>query len=187
MSNNSAFASSAEWQRLREIIREKSLRKDKQYILSSGEKSSYYFDMKPTTLNPEGSNLISLIIYAVASHKPGVYVGGLAVGAVPIVSALVLYSARRTPIMGFYVREEIKNHGTQQLIEGFIEDGADVIILDDVTTAGGSVMKAVEAVRQRNCKVLKVITVVDRMEGAAERFRREGLEFVPLFTTKDFQ
>ena len=88
--------------------------------------------------------------------------------------------------MGFYVREEIKDHGTQKLIEGFIEDGANVIILDDVTTLGSSVMKAVQAVRDRKCRVVKVITIVDRLEGAAETFSREGLEFVPIFTTKDF-
>ncbi len=118
--------------------------------------------------------------------RRGVYVGGLAVGAVPIVSGLVFHSATRIPIMGFCVREEIKNHGTQQLIEGFIEDGADVIIIDDVTTKGSSAMKAVDAVRHRQCKIIKVITVVDRLEGAVETFRREGLEFVSLFTTKDF-
>lgn len=187
MLNDRSFTSSAEWLRLREIIRKKSLRNDREYVLSSGEKSGYYFDMKPTTLDPEGINLICSIAYGLASEKRGVYVGGLAVGAVPIVSSLVLYSASRNPIMGFYVREEIKNHGTQKLIEGFIEDGADVIILDDVTTAGGSAMKAVDAVRERKCNILRVITVVDRMEGAAEKFRREGLEFIPIFTTKDFQ
>jgi orotate phosphoribosyltransferase len=89
-------------------------------------------------------------------------------------------------IFGQPLREEIKNHGTQQLVEGHIENGADVIIIDDVTTKGTSAMKAVAAVRQRNCNVLKVITIVDRLEGASETFRNEGLGFVPLFTTKDF-
>lgn len=187
MPNYSAFRDSAEWRRLREIIRKKSLRKDKEYILSSGEKSGYYFDMKPTTFNPEALSLLCPMLYKEVSDGPrGIYVGGLAVGAIPIISALVHFSASREGIMGFYVREEIKNHGTQNLIEGFLEDGANVIMFDDVTTSGASVMKAVDAVRSRDCKVLKVITVVDRREGAAERFGREGLEFIPLYTTKDF-
>jgi orotate phosphoribosyltransferase len=186
MPNNNAFSSSAEWQRLREIIREKSLRKDKEYTLSSGERSGYYFDMKPTTFNPEALNLLCPILYELVSSDRGVYVGGLAVGAIPIISALVHYSASRNGIMGFYVREEIKNHGTQNLVEGFLENGANVIMFDDVTTSGASVMKAVQAVRDRNCRVIKVITIVDRLEGACERFKREGLDFVPIFTTKDF-
>jgi len=186
MPTKSAISSSAEWLRLREIIKEKSFRKDRVYTLSSGEQSGYYFDMKPTTFNSEGLSLTCEIMYDLVSGRRGVYVGGLAVGAVPIVSGLVLYSATRVPIMGFCVREEIKNHGTQQLIEGFIEDGANIIIIDDVTTKGSSAMRAVEAVRQRKCKVIKVITIVDRLEGAFEMFNREGLEFVSIFTTKDF-
>jgi orotate phosphoribosyltransferase len=181
-----ALRASPEWPRLREIIRERSLKTDRVYLLSSGEKSGYYFDMKPTIFSSEGLNLISTMIYDLIAGIPSVYVGGLAIGAVPIVSGLVFYSASRSPIMGFCVREDIKNHGTQQLIEGHIEDGADVIIIDDVTTKGTSAMKAVAAVRQRHCKVLKVITIVDRLEGAEETFCREGLEFIPLFNTKDF-
>jgi orotate phosphoribosyltransferase len=142
--------------------------------------------MKPTTLDPEAINLLCPIIYDMVSDIPAVYLGGLAVGALPIISSLVLFSATRAPLMGFYVREEIKNHGTQKLIEGFLQDGADVVMFDDVTTSGDSVMKAVSAVRERKCRVLKVITIVDRLEGAEARFKREGLEFIPLFTTKDF-
>jgi len=179
-------ARSADWLRLREIIKERSLRTDRAYTLSSGEKSGYYFDMKPTTFNTEGLRLISAMMQDLIPARPGLYIGGLAVGAVPIVSGLVFHSANRTPVRGFYVREETKDHGTGQSIEGLIEDGAEVIIVDDVTTTGGSVMKAVRAVRERECTIVKVITVVDRIEGAAERFRREGLDFVPLYTTKDF-
>jgi orotate phosphoribosyltransferase len=172
--------------RLKEIIKEKSLKRDKEYVLASGKSSNYYFNMKRTTFDPEGLSLICPIVYDLVSQERGTYIGGLAHGAIPIVSALVTFSATRNPVMGFYVREEIKDHGTQQLIEGFIEDGANVIILDDVTTLGSSVMKAVRAVRDRKCKIVKVITIVDRLEGAAETFSREGLEFVPIFTTKDF-
>jgi orotate phosphoribosyltransferase len=186
MPNNSAFRSSADWCRLREIIRANSLRKDREYVLASGEKSGYYFDMKPTTLDPEAASLLVPMLYTLVSDSIGVFVGGLAVGAIPIIATLVQYSYSRRGIMGFYVREEIKNHGTQSLIEGHIEDGANVIMVDDVTTSGSSVMKAVEAVRSRKCRVLRAITIVDRLEGAAGLFEKEGIEFIPLYTTADF-
>ncbi len=184
--SNIPMSSLPGWQRLREIIKEKSLLTDKAFTLASGQSSAYYFDMKPTTFNPEALNLLCPMLYHLVSGRRGVFVGGLAIGAIPIISALVHYSSTREGIMGFYVREEIKNHGTQNLIEGFLEHGADVIMLDDVTTTGGSVMKAVNAIRERDCKVLKVITIVDRCEGAAERFAREQIEFVALYTTRDF-
>jgi orotate phosphoribosyltransferase len=186
MSAGRALSSSTEWQRLREIIKENSLKRDRQYQLSSGEKSGYYFDMKTTTFDPEALNLLCPMIYEMVSAIPAVYLGGLANGAIPIVSALVSFSATRTPLPGFYVREDIKDHGTQKLIEGLIDPDANVVIFDDVTTSGSSAMKAVNAVRALGCKVVKVITIVDRLEGAAERFKDEGLEFIALFTTKDF-
>ena len=179
-------AASPERGRLRQIIEDKSLKRDRVYTLASGEKSVYYFDMKPTTFDPEALNLLSPMLYEMVSKIPAVYVGGLAAGAIPMVTALVLYSATRTPISGFYVREEIKNHGTQKLIEGSLDNDADVVIFDDVTTSGSSAMKAVDAVRSRGCRVLKVITIVDRLEGAIDRFAHEGLGFASLFTTKDF-
>jgi orotate phosphoribosyltransferase len=171
---------------LRQIIKEQSLKKDKTYTLASGKTSGYYFDMKPTTLDPEALSLLCPALYELASDRRGVFVGGLAAGAIPIVTALVHYSASHDGIMGFYVREEIKNHGTQKLIEGHLEDGAEVIMVDDVTTSGSSVMKAIEAVKDRGCRVIRVITIVDRLEGATENFARQGIEFIPLYTTKDF-
>jgi orotate phosphoribosyltransferase len=180
------LSSPAKRRRLREIIKAQSLLKDHDYVLASGRKSGYYFNMKKTTFDPEGCSLIAEMVYDEVAEENGIYIGGLANGATPIVSTTVLVSAAHNPKMGFYVRDEIKNHGTQQLIEGFIEDGADVILVDDVTTSGGSVMKAVAAVRARKCKVKKVITIVDRLEGATETFRREGIEFVAFFTTRDF-
>jgi orotate phosphoribosyltransferase len=142
--------------------------------------------MKPTTFDPEAISLFCPMLYDIVVGIPAVYLGGLAVGAIPIVSTLVAYSATRTKLSGFYVREEVKDHGTQKLIEGFLDDDADVVIFDDVTTSGDSVMKAVNAVKARGCRVAKVITIVDRLEGATERFNREGLQFTSLFTTKDF-
>jgi orotate phosphoribosyltransferase len=125
-------------------------------------------------------------VYGIVSKGDIEYIGGLASGAIPIIASVCARSWQGRPIRGFYVREEMKTHGMMKLIEGFIEDGSNVIILDDVTTAGESVMKAVEEVRARHCNVVKVVSIVDRSEGARDRFRREGLEFVSLFTTSDF-
>jgi orotate phosphoribosyltransferase len=175
-------------QRLLQIIRENSLSRGETYTLASGSESDYYFNMKNTTLDPEGANLIAELLYSIVEKEKVDFIGGLASGAIPIVTAVCshsLYGGRK--IKGFYVREEAKEHGQRKLIEGYIENGANVIILDDVTTAGSSAMKAVEAVRARHCNVVRVISVVDRLEGATETFRREGLSFVSLFTTNDFR
>jgi orotate phosphoribosyltransferase len=134
--------------------------------------------MKNTTLDPEGGGLVADLVYGIVSKEDIEYIGGLASGAIPIIASVCARSWQGRPIRGFYVRDEMKTHGMMKLIEGFIEDGSNVIILDDVTTAGESVMKAVEEVRARHCNVVKVVSIVDRSEGARDRFRREGLEFV---------
>jgi orotate phosphoribosyltransferase len=173
-------------ERLREIIRTQSLLKEREFQLSSGRRSNYYFDMKKTTLDPEGGGLLADLLFDLVGKEGARFIGGLAMGAIPIVTAVSIRSWPEHPIRAFYVRDEIKNHGTQELIYGFIEDGAEVILVDDVTTEGRSAMKAVAAVRQRGCKILKVITVVDRLEGAEANFKDAGIPFVPIFTTRDF-
>jgi orotate phosphoribosyltransferase len=142
--------------------------------------------MKKTTLDPEGGALVADLVFDMVRKEGARFIGGLAMGAIPIVAAVSIRSWPEHPIKAFYVRDEIKNHGTQELIYGFVEDGADVILVDDVTTEGRSVMKAVAAVRQRRCRILKVITVVDRLEGAQGNFKDAGIPFVPMFTTMDF-
>lgn len=171
--------------RLLEIVKSLCVRKGDQYTLASGRTSSYYFTMKYATMDPEGINLISDLVYSAIANDEFQFLGGLASGAIPIVSGVTMRSAHGRPIYGFYVREEVKNHGLMKRIEGHIEDGARVIILDDVTTAGDSVMKAVDEVRGRHCKVVKILSLVDRQEGAAERFRKEEIPFVSIFTTED--
>jgi orotate phosphoribosyltransferase len=173
-------------ERLREIIRAQSLLKDREFQLSSGRRSNFYFDMKKTTLDPEGGVLVANLVFDMVCKEGARFIGGLAMGAIPIVTAVAIRSWPEHPVRAFYVRDEIKHHGTQELIYGFVEDGAEVILVDDVTTEGRSVMKAVAAVCQRGCKIIKVITVVDRLEGAATNFKGAGIPFVPIFTTRDF-
>ena len=113
--------------------------------------------------------------------------------ALLILAASVVLPASRAqavwpekPIKGFFVRKEVKGHGTDQPIDGLLERGSRVILFEDVTTTGGSAMQAVERVHQCGCTVLKVISVVDRLEGAEENFKAAGIEFESLFTRRDF-
>jgi orotate phosphoribosyltransferase len=177
---------SREKNRLLAIIKERSLLKGRRFKLASGEWSDYYLDMKPTTFTPEGQNLIAEIIYSMLRDDKDVSaIGGLELGAVPITILVSARSWSDRPIDGFVVRKEKKGHGTDNKIDGNFKPNSTVVLFDDVTTKGGSVMQAVHAVREQGATVKKVITVVDRLEGAAENLAREGITLVPIFTAKD--
>ncbi len=171
--------------RLLEIIKQKSLLKG-HFKLTSGASSNYYLDMKPTTFDPEGAFLVAEIIYSMLKDEHDVdAVGGLELGAVPIVAAVCARSWQDRPINGFVVRKEMKSHGTGKQIEGNFKPEATVVLFDDVTTKGGSVLQAVRAVRERGATVKKIITIVDRLEGAGENLQKEGLALEPIYTTRD--
>ncbi len=160
--------------------------------LASGRTSNIYFNMKPTMLHPEGAYLIgALLLEAIAADAPDL-VGGLEMGAVPIATAVAAVShAKATPVSAFFVRKQAKEHGTQSLIEGLAKQdtiaGKRVVIVEDVTTTGGSALKAVEAVRAAGAVVVRVATVVDRQEGAVEAFAAAGVPFTALLTASDFR
>ena len=141
--------------------------------------------MKPTTFDPEGISLIADIIYGRLLKEKVDAIGGLELGAVPIISAVSQRSWPERPINGFIVRKEKKGHGTDKKIDGNFLPNSDVILFDDVTTKGGSVLQAVRAVRERGAIVKKVITVVDRLEGARHNLANEGVELVPILTTRE--
>lgn len=176
--------------RLLEIIKEKSLLKG-HFKLVSGAVSDYYLDMKPTTLDPEGAALIAEIIYSMLVNDGDIAsgdiaaIGGLELGAVPIIAAVCARSWPEHPLNGFIVRKEKKGHGTDKKIDGNFRPNTTVVLFEDVTTKGGSVLQAVEAVRERGAKVKKIITVVDRLEGAAENLQKQGIPLVAIFTTRD--
>jgi orotate phosphoribosyltransferase len=182
-------ALSKDKERLLEIIKKRSfLTEGGPFKLASGAMSDYYLDMKPTSFSPEGLSLLAEIIYSMLRDDPGVdSIGGLELGAVPIVSAVSMRSQNERPINGFVVRKEKKGHGTDKKIDGNFRPNTKVVLIEDVTTRGGSVMQAVQAVRARGATVAKVITVVDRLEGAAENLKKEGIELVAIFTTKDLR
>jgi orotate phosphoribosyltransferase len=159
--------------------------------LSSGKKSNYYFDMKPSMLDPEGAHLMAKGLLAEALAVGGEYVGGLEMGAVPITGAICQLSyTMGTPVSGFFVRKKAKDHGAKKLIEGLKAGetvrGKRLVIIDDVTTSGASALVALEACRQEGADIRLVVSVVDRCEGAAEAFADEGIPFKSLFVATDF-
>ena len=175
--------------RLLALIREKSfLTKGGPFKLASGGTSDYYLDMKPSTFSPEGLNLIADIVYAMLREDRSVdAVGGLELGALPITSAVSMRSFSERPIEGFVVRKEKKDHGTAKKIDGNFRDNSTVVLFEDVTTRGGSVMEAVRAVRARGATVTRIITIVDRLEGAAENLEKEGIALQAVFTIRDLR
>jgi orotate phosphoribosyltransferase len=171
--------------RLLEIIRRKSLMRG-DFTLASGAKSNYYLDLRPTTLDPEGAVLIGdLLVSRLAAYPSVTAVGGLEFGAVPVVSAMSHRAWPSRVLAGFVVRKGEKDHGTGRKIEGGLLPKTIVAMVDDVTTKGGSVLKAVRAAREAGAVVACVMSIVDRQEGATESLRAEGLDLVSLFTTAD--
>ena len=163
--------------RLVAIIRERSFQSGREIKLASGRTSTYYFNMKPTMLDAEGAHLIATLILEAIAGMDADLIGGLEMGAVPIASAVAAVShASGKPVNAFFVRKQAKEHGTKSLIEGLPEGqslkGKRVVIVEDVTTTGGSAIKAAETVRAEGAEVVGVVTVIDRQEGAADSLRR---------------
>jgi len=173
-------------EKLLTIIRRQSLLQNRDFRLASGGSSNFFFDMKRTMFHPEGASLVTDLLFDAIKEEDFDYIGGLETGAIPIVAALCVRSWPEKPIRGFFVRKEVKGHGTDQRVDGLLERGSKGILVEDVTTTGGSAMQAVNQAQQYECTILKVISVVDRLEGAEENFRAAGIKFQALFTWRDF-
>jgi orotate phosphoribosyltransferase len=186
MKTRETFDLSYKRQKLLSIICRASVLQGQEFRLTSGGSSNFFIDLKKTMLDPEGASLLADLLFAKIKAEDVDSVGGMETGAIPIVAAVCMRSWPERPIEGFFIRKEAKGHGTDQQVEGRLERGSRVILLEDVTTTGGSAMRAVEQTRQLQCTVLKVITVVDRLEGAEETFRKAGIKFEALFTRHDF-
>ncbi|RTZ92239.1 MAG: orotate phosphoribosyltransferase [Deltaproteobacteria bacterium] len=165
---------------------------ERDVILTSGKRSKYYIDGKQTTLHPKGATLVGELFYE-RIRASGVRVdavGGPTLGADPIVTAITIASyLRRDPIPGFIIRKEPKKHGTMQWIEGVksLFPGASVVLVEDVMTTGGSLLKAVRVVRELGYRVSLAGVLVDRLEGGREALEAESVPFFSLFTIEDLK
>lgn len=177
-------------EQLKQMIESKCLHigdKD-EFRLASGLKSNYYFDLKPVLLDPIGINLICNLVLDGIDGLDVECVGGMEVGAIPIVTGLCLTTSLcDKPIYGFYVRKKPKDRGTNNLIEGNLKPNSNILVVEDVTTTGSSALKVVEITQSFGCSVVKVISIVDRQMGAKERFDSLGIEFESLLTRSDFR
>jgi orotate phosphoribosyltransferase len=177
--------------RLIEIVTARSFSTGAETRLVSGRSTNFYFDMKPSMLHPESAHLIAALTLAGRKGTHVEFVGGLEIGAVPLATAVaVLSQASGRPIGAFFVRKQAKEHGARKLVEGLAPGetlhGKHVVILEDVTTTGGSSMRAIDAVKAEGAVIDSVITVVDRLEGAAQAFKAAGISFRALLTAADF-
>jgi orotate phosphoribosyltransferase len=167
------------------LLEQKSLRRGK-FTLASGAESSFYIDGKMTCLDPHGATLIADAILAEIKDLPVDAVGGMDMGATPIVGAVATRSVTAgRPLPVFVVRKEVKQHGTMKPIEGPLAAPCKVVVIDDVITTGGSIIKAIDAVRAVGCEVLLAISVLDRNAGAHEALEKLGVPYRPLVTLAD--
>jgi orotate phosphoribosyltransferase len=177
------------------------------FKLSSGAKSDYYIDCRTTTLHAEGARLVGRVLYDLIRDKrwKPKAIGGLTMGADPIVTAVGILSAQsivtRSPartkpldfpdefyIHGFLVRKGEKEHGTKKRIEGFLRPGARVVIVDDVCTTGASTIEAIKAAKDAGMEVVAVVCLVEREESggrAAVEAAAAAAPFVALFTASE--
>jgi orotate phosphoribosyltransferase len=178
-------------QRLLEMLKERSFRRappGELFTLASGAKSEYFIDGKMTAVSSAGAELIGEVLYEWTKDANIDAIGGLQVGAIPLVTATVIsYQRRGRPIEGFWVREEAKTHGTRKQIEGGLKKGMRVAIVDDVFTKGGSALKAAQAAHEFGCEVVLVLALVDRLQGARALFREHGIKnYQRVFTIRQF-
>jgi orotate phosphoribosyltransferase len=173
---------------LLDLVLEVSFRRER-VVLSSGRQSDFYLDLRQTLMRPRGVQLAgSLVLERLLAGPPVDAVGGMAVGAVPLVTAVLAAAAARdprTPLLGFFVRKQAKRHGLARPIEGGFRAGQSVALLEDTVTTGGSTLEALEAVVAEGGKVTRVLCLVDRGEGAARAFAERGLALEALFTRDD--
>ena len=175
----------SERDRLRQIILDRSM-KFGEFVLSSGATSNYYIDVRKTSLHPEGLRWISKLFWDVLQGDQVTAVGGLTLGADPLVAGVVLYSQEMgKPLEGFLVRKNPKDHGTRAEVEGNLAGHKRVAILDDVITSGESSLIAAQAAESYKAEVVRIVSVVDRGQGAAQIFQQRGYLFTALFTTAD--
>ncbi len=149
------------------------------FTLTSGQKSSYYFDGRQLSLDPEGASIISQLFLEKIIEAGCEAAGGPTVAAVPIVGALMLRVwQENSSLTGFFVRPEKKEHGMGRQIEGSVKPGMKVAVFDDTVSTGGSLLEAIDAMQAFGCEVALVLCVLDRKQGGSDEVHRRGLPFV---------
>jgi len=163
---------------LKDMLKEMKVVQRGEFILTSGKKSNYFVNIKRASTNPK---VLREIGKAMAPYVNDCKIAGMALGAVPLAVAVALETDR--PFV--MVRNEPKDHGTKELVEGEVAPGDKFVIVEDVATTGGSTLRVVSALREKGANVSKAIVVVDRLEGAKEMLVEHGIELVSLFTVQD--
>ncbi len=189
--NATAIASLTDMTQLREYLLDLFCQvayREGDFLLSSGQRSSYYINGKQVTLHPQGSLAVGRILLSMLPPETQA-VAGLTLGADPIVTAVSVVGATQgQSIAALIVRKEAKGHGTQAYLEGpTLPAGSLVVVLEDVVTTGQSALKAVDRLRQAGYRVEQVIALVDRQQGGAELYQQQGLQFDSVFTIADLQ
>jgi orotate phosphoribosyltransferase len=175
---------------LRDVIRRRSYRRGK-FRLASGAESEFYFNLKPTMMSPEGAYLSARALLARIRAEQVDYVGGLEMGAVPVIACIAALSQQDgAPVKTFFVRKKPKDHGTQDLLEGLAHGesltGMRVMIVDDVATSGGSIVKAADVARAAGATVETALVIIDREEGATAALQKVGIRLFSVLRTSDF-
>jgi orotate phosphoribosyltransferase len=151
---------------------------EREVTLSSGKKSDYYLDCRRALFLPRAAFLAGELMLELVVAAGVEQIGGMAVAAIPVTDAILAAAYRHgVDLRGFFVRKEIKGHGLQKRIEGAFATGLKTAVLDDTITTGGSTLEALAAVRESGAPVTTALTLVDRGEGGAEAFAREGLAY----------
>lgn len=171
---------------LLDLFRERAL-KFGDFTLASGRKAKYYLDGKQITLHSTGLRLVAQGLLDLLENVDFQAIGGMSIGADPIVGAVLAVAAERgRDLCGFMVRKEAKGHGTGKFVEGPVQPGSKVVIIDDVVTTGGSSLLAIDRIQEFGCQVVQVVAIVDRMEGGAANFAARELPFSSLLNITDF-
>ena len=194
MSVHTSLREHPNWPRLVSLVRELAFidgGSDDAFTLASGRNSRWFFDTKPVMMHPEASHLLGELFNLRMDDMKADYVGGLELGAVPLTAIAVATSPKDSLRRGFMVRKEPKGRGGRKTnnppgIEGTsLVSGGNIVIVEDVTTTGGSAIKAVKVLRDVGYHVNRVVTIVDRQEGASDDMLEEGLELVSLVTLEE--
>ena len=172
-------------EQLIELYRERAL-KFGEFTLASGQTSHYYLDGKQVNLYSKGLRLLGHGLLELLADVQFDAIGGMSIGADPIVAAVLTAAAEKDrDLIGFLVRKESKGHGTNRFVEGPVQPGQRVVIVDDVVTTGGSSLLAVDRAIEFGCKVVTVVGVVDRLQGGSENFAARDIPYRSLLTVED--